>query len=49
MLRVHLGAVQIDRLPDQRELVDAIKECGMSALADPKAALTKVQIPLSCM
>ncbi len=43
MPRLHPGTVQMDRLPDQRELVDAIKECGVS---DPKAALIKVQIPL---
>ncbi len=47
MPRLHYGTVQMDRLPDERELVDAIKECGISALSDGKAALIKVQILLA--
>ena len=36
-------------LPDQRELVDTSKECGVSALSNAKAALEKVQIRLNCV
>ena len=41
--------VQVHMLPDQHELVDSIKELGVHALYDARAAFKKVQIFMTCI